>query len=157
MKKLIQEFKEFAARGNVIDLAVAVILGNAINKIVTSLVNDIFMPVLSIFIGRIDLSSLSLNISSRFIGAKPISIGFGSFLQAVLNFLTIAFCIFIILKMLNKLRNFRIVKSKHEQKEEAVSAPPSTEELLIEIRDLLKKHSEPEKTSNLPENFEENH
>ena len=123
------------------DLAVAVIIGNAINAIVKSLVSDIFMPLLGIFIGRIDIESLKFVISSRFTGANAITIGYGSFLQAVFNFLVTSFCIFMMLKMLNKLHSFSFVKDKKSKEEQSATAatPPSTEELLVEIRDLLKK------------------
>ncbi|HEX2939389.1 MAG TPA: large conductance mechanosensitive channel protein MscL [Ruminiclostridium sp.] len=155
MKKFINEFREFAIRGNVIDLAVAVIIGNAINKVVSSLVNDIFMPVLGLFVGKIDITSLAININSRFTGGKPLSIGYGIFLQNVLNFLTQTFCIFIILKFLNKIRNFNFLKSRgDDESEEESELVPTTEELLIEIRDLLKeKHADAEAISKSPDDF----
>lgn len=142
------------------DLAVAVIIGNAINKIVTSLVNDMLMPVLGIFVGRIDISTLNFNISSRFTGAKPISIGYGSFLQAVFNFLILSFCIFIMLKMLNKLRTFTFIKDKksdEDEKDEEIKSPQTAEEILAEIRDLLKIQAEKNNLSDLPEDFKEKH
>lgn len=155
IKKIIEEFREFAARGNVIDLAVAVIIGNAINKIVTSLVQDMLMPILGLFIGRIDISSLKFTISSRFTGENSINIGYGSFLQAVLNFLILTFCIFIMLKMLNKLRTFSFIKDKNSDKEEPESTPQTTEEILSEIRDLLK--SQNKNMSDFPDHLEEKH
>lgn len=140
------------------DLAVAVIIGNAINKIVTSLVNDMLMPILGIFIGRVDINSLSFNIGSRFTGAKSINIGYGSFLQSVINFLILSFCIFIMLKMLNKLRTFSFIKDKSSDEEEnEKKAPQTAEEILAEIRDLLKSQAEKNNISDLPENFEEKH
>lgn len=163
MKKFIEEFKEFAIRGNVIDLAVAVIIGNAINSVVKSLVNDIFMPILGIFVGRIDISSLCININSRFTGGKPLTIGYGTFLQSVLNFFTQAFCIFIILKFLNKLRNFKLIKTlgdNESEPEKKSTEKPTTEDLLVEIRDLLREQKAAaenisKRFSEIPDNFEE--
>lgn len=156
MKKFIEEFKEFAARGNVIDLAVAVIIGNAINKIVSSLVNDIFTPILGIFVGRINITSLSLTISSRLTGGKSLVIGYGNFLQSVINFLTITFCIFIILKGLNKLREFNFIKAKENEAKEDEQEKPTTEELLMEIRDLLReRQNKPDTVSDIPDDLEE--
>lgn len=156
MKKFIEEFKEFAARGNVMDLAVAVIIGNAINSIVKSAVSDILMPILSIFVGRIDISSLKFAISSSFTHGKSITIGYGSFLESVLNFLTTTLCIFILLKMLNKLRTFTFLKElKDKREKEEPDTPPTTEELLVEIRDLLKVQSGQPELSDPPENFDQ--
>lgn len=158
MRKFIEEFKEFAARGNVIDLAVAVIIGNAINKIVSSLVNDIFTPILGIFVGRINITSLSLTISSRFTGGKNLVIGYGNFLQSVINFLTITFCIFIILKGLNKLRELNFIKATENEAKEDKPEKPSTEELLTQIRDLLReRQNTSESDSDIPDNLEEKH
>lgn len=160
IKNFIAEFREFAIKGDVIDLAVAVIIGNAIKDIVTSLVNNIFMPILGIFIGHIDISSLSFTIKSRFIGAKPIVIGYGNFLNTVINFLILTFCIFIMLKMMSKMRNFtfsKISKNALPEETEPEIAPPKTEDLLVEIRDLLKEQATQKAASDSPENFEHKH
>lgn len=163
MKKLLAEFKEFAIRGNVIDLAVAVIIGNAINAVVHSLVNDIFTPVLSLFIGRINIKEASKVIKSSLIGGKDITIGYGSFLQSVLDFLTITFCIFIMLKIINKLHSFSFKKSESEPQKEEPLPPPTTDELLIEIRDLLKEQAlskaQPalQSPSDLPDGLDKEH
>jgi large conductance mechanosensitive channel len=160
IKKFIAEFKEFAIKGNVIDLAVAVIIGNAINKIVTSLVSDIFMPILGIFIGHIDISSLSFAIKSRFTGANPIVIKYGDFLNTVINFLILTFCIFIMLKMMSKMRDFTFSKvSRNALPDEAEPeiVPPKTEDLLVEIRDLLREQTIQKTTSNSPEDLEHKH
>ena len=123
------EFKTFIARGNVMDMAVGVIIGGAFSNITNSLINDIIMPVLGIFTSSISFSELSLSVGSA-------SITYGSFIQAVLNFLVMAFVVFCLVKALN---------SFHRKKEEAPAAPavppePSPEEkLLTEIRDLLKE------------------
>ena len=159
MKKFIEEFKEFALRGNVIDLAVAVIIGNAINAVVKSLVEKIFTPLLGLVIGRIDISALTFVIPSRLTKGKDIEIGYGNFLQAVLSFLTTAFCIFIMLKMINKLHDITIKKNDECEDEEPEPEPetPKTEDLLIEIRDLLKEQAASNRQSNLPDEFKQKH
>lgn len=128
MKKLWNEFKEFAFKGNVIDMAVGVILGTAITAVVTSLVQDIIMPVLSAIIKiPSDITELTLKINN-------INIKYGSFLSNLINFLLMAFCIFICIKAINKVMSFR------KKEEEAVPAPkPEDIALLEEIRDLLKE------------------
>lgn len=128
MKKLWNEFKEFAFKGNVIDMAVGVILGTAITAVVTSLVQDIIMPVLSAIIKiPSDITELTLKVNN-------INIKYGSFLSNLINFLLMAFCIFICIKAINKVMSFR------KKEEEAVSAPkPEDIALLEEIRDLLKE------------------
>mgnify|MGYP000185324279 FL=1 len=121
------EFKTFISRGNVLDLAVGVVVGGAFSKIVSSLVNDIITPLIGIIIGGRDFSSLSISIGDA-------KIAYGSFIQNIIDFLIIAFCIFIFIKFINKL----FVK-KHEEKK---NEPPKKSEevvLLEEIRDLLKK------------------
>lgn len=124
---MIKEFKKFISRGNVIDLAVGVIIGGAFGSIVTSLVNDIIMPIIGVIIGGINFSGLSFKIGDA-------NIAYGNFIQNVINFLIIAFCIFILVKFVNKFSSFK----KEEIKKE--SEKPSVEvQLLTEIRDLLKK------------------
>ncbi len=122
---LIKEFKKFAMRGNVVDMAVGVIIGGAFGKIVSSLVNDVVMPLVGIVTGGIDFTGLKATIGDA-------SITYGNFIQNVVDFLIIAFCIFMMIKGLNKLS---------KKKEEAPANPPTPskeEELLREIRDLLK-------------------
>ncbi|MGG0859525.1 large conductance mechanosensitive channel protein MscL [Bacillus pumilus] len=126
---MLKEFREFAVKGNVIDLAVGVIIGGAFGKIVTSLVNDLIMPLVGIIIGGHDFSSLSIKIGSA-------QILYGSFIQTVIDFLIISFSIFIFIRYLNKL------KRKKVEKEEVVETPDQTEVLLTEIRDLLKNQSQ---------------
>ena len=136
MKKFLAEFKEFAMRGNVIDMAIGVVIGTAFGKIVSSLVNDIIMPILSILTGRITFSSLSIKVPPAVHGAEPISINYGVFLQSAFDFLVIAFSIFLAVKLINRLRR--------EKKEETPPPPPeiSREEILLtEIRDLLKEQN----------------
>ena len=126
MKAFFREFKTFASRGNVIDLAVGVMLGSAFSAITNSLINDIVMPFLGIFTSQITFSDLTLTIGGAVIA-------YGNFIQAVLNFLVMSFVIFCMVKAINRL---------HRKKEEAPKAPPkpSNEEILLaEIRDLLKE------------------
>lgn len=127
-----KEFKEFAARGNVMDMAVGVIIGGAFGKIVTSLVNDIIMPLIGLVTGRINVSALAVTIPSGKPDHLPVVIKYGVFLQTTLDFIIIVFCIFIMIKLINKL--------KHKQAEAPKTPPaPSKEELLLtEIRDILK-------------------
>lgn len=136
MKKFIQDFKSFAMKGNVIDMAVGVIIGGAFGKIVTSLVNDIIMPVLSLVTGKIDLSGLSYPISGVRGEQDYVGIMYGQFLQNVIDFLLIALSMFIVIRLAGKLRR------KEEKKEEAAE-PKLTkdQELLTEIRDLLKNQN----------------
>ena len=126
---MIKEFKEFISRGNVIDLAVGVIIGSAFGKIVSSLVDNIIMPLVGVLIGGIDFSNLAIKIGKA-------RIEYGLFIQNVVDFLIVAFCIFIFFKAINKLNEK--VKKKEEKKEEAPKK--SNEEILLEeIRDILKK------------------
>ena len=131
--KLFDEFKAFVMRGNVVDLAVGVIIGGAFGKIVTSLVNDIFMPIIGMILGNIDFSSLEIKLGEPVEGAEQAAIRYGAFIQEIVNFLIIAFCIFMFVKVINKM---------HKKKEEApVPDPEPTKEevLLTEIRDALNK------------------
>ncbi|NLL51052.1 MAG: large-conductance mechanosensitive channel protein MscL [Eubacteriaceae bacterium] len=133
MKKFFKEFKEFAMKGNVIDLAVAVIIGGAFGKIVTSLVADVIMPLLGLLLGKINIAELALTVSSG-AGAEPVVIKYGLFLQNVIDFLIIAFCIFVAVRILNKLK-----RNKPEEVTEAVEEDTKDQKLLMEIRDLLKE------------------
>lgn len=135
---MLKEFKEFISRGNVVDLAVGVIMGSAFGKIVTSLVNDIIMPLVGAIIGGIDFTSLSITI-------KDSKIMYGSFIQNVVDFLIIAVCIFIMVKVVNKLNNLH--KKKEEMEEEVKEEIKKSDEALLleEIRDLLKKEKNSKK------------
>lgn len=134
-KKFLTEFKTFIAKGNVIDLAVGVIIGGAFGKIVTSLVNDILMPVIGIIIGGHDFSKLVLKVND-------VTIAYGSFVQNVIDFLIIALCIFLLVKIVNKITSLK----KEEVKKEEKPAKKSDEVLLLEeIRDLLKDTKKKEK------------
>lgn len=121
-----KEFKEFAFRGNVLDLAIAVIIGAAFSKIVSSIVDDLMTPLLGMLLGGLDVSSLAWT-------SDEASITYGSFLQSVIDFTIIAFSIFLFIKLLNKF------KKKEAEKVEEPPAPSKEEQLLTEIRDLLKE------------------
>ncbi len=136
--KTLNEFKAFIARGNVIDLAVGVIIGNAFGKIVTSIVNDILMPLIGVVIGGLDFSALSFQI-------KDATISYGLFIQNIVDFLIVAACIFVMIKVINRLTH----KVEHtEEVTEEVVEPPKDEQvvLLEEIRDLLKNQKETKKS-----------
>jgi len=128
MKKFLNEFKEFISRGNVIDMAVGVVIGSAFSKIVTSLVNDIIMPLVGIVIGGLDFTSLSIKI-------KDSEILYGSFIQNIVDFLIIAACIFTVIKLMNKFK-----KQKPAEKPAPVETPEDIK-LLTKIRDLLKQET----------------
>lgn len=121
VKKGMSEFKTFISRGNVVDMAVGVIIGAAFGKIVTSLVNDILMPIIGIFLGGLDFSSLSINIGDA-------TILYGSFIQTIVDFLIVAFCIFTMVKFFEKFK----------KQEESVPTKSEEVKLLEEIRDILK-------------------
>lgn len=125
MKKFITEFKEFISRGNVIDMAVGVVMGTAFSAIVTSLVNDIIMPIVGVILNGVDFSGLVVKIGES-------KIAYGSFIQAIVNFLIIALCIFCFVKAINKFRK------QEEPKEEPAPEPTAEEKLLTEILDVLK-------------------
>ena len=125
MKKFIEEFKAFAVKGNVLDMAVGVIIGGAFTSIVNSLVADVFTPILGMITGGIDFSDLSF-------GILDAQIMIGNFLNAVISFILTAFCVFLIVKAVNKI-------TKKKEEEPAPAPEPSAEEVLLtEIRDLLK-------------------
>ena len=133
MKKFMEEFKAFAMRSNVLDMAVGVVIGGAFGKITTSLVNDIIMPLISMLTGGIDFSSWKWVLKAAEGDAAEVAVNFGSFVAVVLDFIIIAFAVFCMVKAINKF---------HKKKEEAPAAPPepsAEEKLLTEIRDLLKE------------------
>ena len=122
---MFKEFKKFIARGNVLDLAVGVLVGGAFSSIVTSLVNNIFTPIIGLIVGGVDFSSLSITF-------KDTKIMYGAFIQSVIDFLIVAFCLFLVVKAVNKVT--------HKDKNEEPKKPVESAELktLKEIRDLLK-------------------
>jgi len=126
---MISEFKEFAMKGSLIDMAVGIIIGGAVGKMVSSLVNDVIMPPIGVLMGGVDFSDLSFVIQK----APEVAIKYGAFVQTLIDFLIVAFVIFMIIKMINKAE--RSVVAETEAEHDA----PTSEELLTEIRDLLKK------------------
>lgn len=128
VKNFMGEFKIFISKGNVVDLAVGVIIGSAFGKIVTSLVNDVIMPLIGVIIGGINFSSLSLKV-------KNASVNYGMFIQNIIDFLIISFCIFVFVSVINKFNR----KKEKEEKAEEVVVKKEEVILLEEIRDLLKK------------------
>ena len=140
MKKLFEEFKTFAMRGNVIDLAVGVIIGGAFGAITTSLIGDVIMPVLGMFIGGIDFSNMAVALPHLFGSGEPIMLNIGLFIQAVINFVILAFVVFCMVKGMNRLR--KKDEPVEEPAPEAELEPTKQEALLGEIKELLEKISE---------------
>ena len=130
----LQEFKDFAVKGNAIDMVVGVILGGAFGKIVSSIVDDLIMPPIGWLIGGVDFKDLKVELPTLLEGQTAVTINYGNFIQTVLDFFIIAFCVFLLVRAIIKLKREKPV-------EEAPAAPvgPTQEELLAEIRDLLKK------------------
>ena len=141
MKKLLNEFKEFAMRGNVLDMAVGVVIGTAFGKITTSLVNDVFMPLIGLIIGGIDLGQLNIVLKPETVNAAgetvaAVTLGIGTFLSTIIDFILVAFVIFLMVKAINQLPQLGKQNEEEEPEEEPA---PTSEELLTEIRDLLKE------------------
>lgn len=141
---LLREFKEFALKGNVMDMAVGVIIGSAFGKIVTSLVNDVLMPPIGVLVGNVDFSDLKLDISRL---SDPIAAGaahesvylcYGAFLQQCIDFIIIAFCVFLMVKLMNRMTRKKAAPAPTP----APPAPSREEQLLTEIRDLLKQRNQ---------------
>ena len=171
-KGVIAEFKEFISKGNVVDMAVGVIIGSAFTAIVNSLVADIFTPIIGIIIGGIDFASLSFKIPDTEIDGKVITQGaeltYGNFIQSIITFLLTAVCVFIFVKVINAVRSGAMFKKKKEEEaaaaeaakaeeekpeaaEAAMPPKPTQEELLAEIRDLLAKQYSPAAVENKEE------
>lgn len=139
MKKMLNEFKKFISKGNVVDLAVGVVVGGAFSKIVSSLVNDIIMPLIGVIIGGIDFTNLSLKVGEA-------TINYGMFIQNIIDFLIISFCIFLVVKALNTLDDMtkkKLEKLKKEEKAEKKDEEKVSEEILLlrEINNSLKKQN----------------
>jgi large conductance mechanosensitive channel len=146
---MFEEFKKFIARGNVMDMAVGIILGAAFTTIVKSMVDDVFMPIAGVFTGEIDFSNKFINLGSgQFDTLKAAqqagapTVNYGLFLNASLNFLIVAFIVFLIVKAVNRMKDVidREEKEAAHVKKEEPSAPPADIQLLTEIRDLLKEN-----------------
>lgn len=128
---IVKEFKTFAIKGNMMDMAVGIIIGAAFGKIITSLVNDVIMPPLGVIIGGVDFTSFKLTLKAAEEGVEAVTLNYGNFLQSFVDFLIVAFAIFIVIKAINRM------KKKEEAKPAAPAEPPAQEKLLGEIRDLL--------------------
>ena len=126
----VQEFKEFAMRGNVVDMAVGIVIGAAFGKIVSAFVDGVIMPPLGLAIGGVDFSDLKLTLQEATADAAAVTLNYGAFLQTVVDFTIIAFALFCVIKAMNHIK---------KKEEAAPAAPPAQEVLLREIRDLLKK------------------
>lgn len=141
MGKLLSDFKDFAMRGNVIDMAVGVIIGGAFGKIVSSLVNDIIMPVVGVVTGGMDFKDMKYTLKDPVVDAagtiqqEAVTFNYGMFIQNIVDFLIIAFCIFMAIRLMQKFRK------KEEEKPAEPEKPAADIELLTEIRDLLKKNA----------------
>lgn len=138
VKKVLEDFKVFAIKGNMIDMAVGIIIGGAFGKIITSLVNDVIMPPLGVLIGGVNFTDLKLTLKEAVIEAgvevaPAVTLNYGNFLQVVFDFLIVAFAIFCFVRLLAKLK-----RKKEEAPAAPAPAPSREEELLAEIRDLLK-------------------
>lgn len=130
---IIQEFKEFAVKGNVVDMAVGIIIGAAFGKIVTALVSGVLMPPLGVLLGGVDFSDLAVVLKEATPEAEAVVISYGAFIQTVVDFTIIAFAIFVMVKAINRL------KKKEEAAPQPEPAPTAEQVLLTEIRDLLKQ------------------
>lgn len=133
---IVKEFKEFAVKGNVMDMAVGIIIGVAFGKIVSSFVADVLMPPIGLLIGGVDFSNLVITLKAAEEGAEAVALRYGVFIQAVFDFVIVAFAVFIAVRALNSMRK------KEAETPAAPPAPSAQEQLLMEIRDLLKQKSE---------------
>ena len=148
MKKFMEEFKAFAMRGNVLDMAIGVVIGGAFGKITTSLVNDIIMPLVSILTGGVDFSAWKWVLKAAVVDAAgevtspEVAVNFGNLIAVVLDFIIIAFAVFCMVKAINKMHD-KLSKPEPEAEPETEEDPEPTKEelLLVEIRDLLKEQS----------------
>ncbi len=130
---MAKEFKDFALKGNVVDMAVGIIIGAAFGKIVSSLVSDIIMPPIGVIMGGVNFSDLSMVIKEAADGAEAVTLNYGAFIQNTLDFVIVAFAIFMMIRLMNNIRK------KEEAKPAEPAAPSKEETLLTEIRDLLRK------------------
>lgn len=131
--KIIEEFKQFAIKGNVLDLAVAVVIGGAFGKIVSSFVNDILMPPIGLFLGRVNFRNLKFVLEQATASTSEVAVNYGMFIQNVVDFLLVAFAVFSVVKFSN-----RLAKRGGQEQPPEVAVPGAEEKLLVEIRDILK-------------------
>lgn len=132
---MLKEFKQFAMRGNVVDMAVGIIIGVAFGKIVSSLVNDVIMPPIGLLMGGVDFSSFMITLKQAMGDVPAVTLNYGVFINTVIDFVIVAFAIFLVIKGMNRM------KKKEEEAPAAPPAPTKQETLLAEIRDLLKTRS----------------
>ena len=130
---MLKEFKDFAMRGNVVDMAVGIVIGGAFGKIVSSFVNDVLMPPIGLLVGGVDFADLAITLQEASGDVAAVTVNYGSFIQTVIDFVIIAFAIFMVVKAMNNL------KKKEEAAPPAPPKPSAEEKLLTEIRDLLGK------------------
>ncbi|MDH3269249.1 MAG: large-conductance mechanosensitive channel protein MscL [Ignavibacteria bacterium] len=130
---MMKEFKEFAMRGNVMDMAIGIIIGGAFGKIISSFVTDVMMPPIGMLLGGVDFSTLAITLKEGAEGVEPVLIKYGVFINTTIDFIIIAFAIFMVIKAMNSM------KKKEEEKPAAPPAPSKEEVLLSEIRDELRK------------------
>jgi large conductance mechanosensitive channel len=130
---MMKEFRDFAMRGNVVDMAIGIVIGGAFGKIVTSFVNDVLMPPIGMALGGVDFTELTMTLKEASGDVAAVTLNYGSFIQTVVDFVIIAFAIFMVVKAMNNM------KKKEEEKPSAPPKPSAEESLLTEIRDLLKK------------------
>ena len=130
---MMKEFRDFAMRGNVVDMAVGIVIGAAFGKIITAFVNGVLMPPIGLLVGGVDFSELSMILQEASGEVAAVTLNYGAFIQTVVDFIIIAFAIFMVVKAMNKM------KKKEEAKPAAPPKPSAEENLLTEIRDLLKK------------------
>ncbi len=129
---MVKEFKEFVMRGNVIDMAVGIVIGAAFGKIVSSLVNDVIMPPLGLVIGGVNFTNLKMTLGEPLAGGEPVTLNYGNFIQTLVDFLIVAFAIFLVVKAVNSM------KRKQDAAPAAPPAPTTDQVLLTEFRDALR-------------------
>ena len=137
VESFLHEFREFAAKGNVVDLAIGVVIGGAFGKITASLVGDVLMPPLGLLLGKVDFKMLRLTLKQATATTAAVTINYGNFINEIINFLIVAFALFMMIKVINRLKRLQHA----EDKAAAAIAPPRQEVLLEEIRDLLKRRA----------------
>ncbi len=132
MKNFLKEFKEFAMRGNVMDLAVGVVIGGAFGKIVSSLVSDVIMPIIGVILGGVNFTDIKITLKHATVSSLAVTLNIGNFLQAIVDFTIVALAIFVTIKLINRLK-------REKRNTETIDSVTKEQQLLIEIRDLLKK------------------
>jgi len=136
---MLKEFKEFAMKGNVIDMAVGIVIGTAFGKIVSSFVSDMIMPAVGVMTGGVDFGELSITLKKAVGETEAVTLNYGAFINTIIDFIIIAFAIFFAIKVINKMRKKEEEEEKTEKEEPKEESGPTEVELLTEIRDSLKK------------------